>query len=466
MSEKYDCVIIGAGVGGLVCGCYLAKAGMKTLIAEKNGKPGGCCVSFTRDGFSFDACAHSLGGLNKDRPVGRILSELNIEDKINLTRYDPSDIIAMPDRRFYFWNKLDKTIKGFQNEFPDEKKKIRLFFNFINNKSGVDLVRLKDVNFGDFLNRYFNDKKLKIILSTPVLVNSGTDAYSVTAFTAIKLYKQYMLDGGYYPAGGIEKLPSLLAGAFKELGGQLCLSKLITRIKVRENTAEGIYLDDRLVEAKYVISNIDCRQTFLNLIGESLLNKKFIKKINVLQPSDSMYILYLGLNRDFSNYLAEGTTHWFIDGYNIRGIFSGITSREKQKMDWHLMRLLPDKKSVMVFTGAPFKNARYWAINKGAWMEGLIKRIEQTLPGLTKHIAFKEAATPQTLYKYTLNYKGAKCGWANRFSQFAIPELAQAAGIRNLYLTGHWTTLALGIPGVACLGRDTANTILRKEGRA
>ena len=31
----YDAVIIGAGISGLVCGCYLAKAGMKVLIIEK-----------------------------------------------------------------------------------------------------------------------------------------------------------------------------------------------------------------------------------------------------------------------------------------------------------------------------------------------------------------------------------------------------------------------------------------------
>lgn len=39
--DIYDAVIIGAGISGLVCGCYLAKAGMKVLIAEQHFKPGG-----------------------------------------------------------------------------------------------------------------------------------------------------------------------------------------------------------------------------------------------------------------------------------------------------------------------------------------------------------------------------------------------------------------------------------------
>ncbi|MCM8787946.1 MAG: FAD-dependent oxidoreductase, partial [Candidatus Omnitrophica bacterium] len=38
--DQYDVIIIGAGIGGLVCGCYLAKAGLKVLIVEKNDKVG------------------------------------------------------------------------------------------------------------------------------------------------------------------------------------------------------------------------------------------------------------------------------------------------------------------------------------------------------------------------------------------------------------------------------------------
>ena len=53
MKEKYDTVYIDARIGGLVCGCYLAKAGLKVLIVEKNDKPGGYCSSFERDGFKL-----------------------------------------------------------------------------------------------------------------------------------------------------------------------------------------------------------------------------------------------------------------------------------------------------------------------------------------------------------------------------------------------------------------------------
>lgn len=44
--DKYDIVVIGAGIGGLVSGCYLAKTGYKVLIIEKNNFVGGYCFSF------------------------------------------------------------------------------------------------------------------------------------------------------------------------------------------------------------------------------------------------------------------------------------------------------------------------------------------------------------------------------------------------------------------------------------
>ncbi len=56
-----DVIIIGAGVAGLICGCLLAKKGLKVLTIEKNQRVGGCCSSFQKDGFSFDLSVQSIG---------------------------------------------------------------------------------------------------------------------------------------------------------------------------------------------------------------------------------------------------------------------------------------------------------------------------------------------------------------------------------------------------------------------
>lgn len=101
-TDTYDAVIIGAGISGLVCGCFLAKAGMKVLIAEQHFKPGGYCTSFKRNGFTFDAAAHSFGSYRAGGIMNKVLEDLNLSDRIKIKRYDPSDIIISPRSQVSF----------------------------------------------------------------------------------------------------------------------------------------------------------------------------------------------------------------------------------------------------------------------------------------------------------------------------------------------------------------------------
>ncbi|MBI4706348.1 MAG: NAD(P)-binding protein [Candidatus Omnitrophica bacterium] len=201
----YDAIIIGAGIGGLVCGCYLAKAGLKTLIVEKNAQPGGYCTSFTRNGFRFDACAHSLGSLRDGGILKVILKELDLENRIEFKRSNPQDTIITIDGKISFWNDLGKTKQEFSSKFTDERANIDKFFDFIVNCDAVSFNSLKKSTFLDVLNKYFNNEKLKSVLSLPVLGNAGLSASKASAFTAIALFKEFMFDGGYYPGSSMQQ---------------------------------------------------------------------------------------------------------------------------------------------------------------------------------------------------------------------------------------------------------------------
>jgi len=57
--SRYDAIVVGAGHNGLVCAVYLAKAGWKVLVCERNERVGGAVMSgeVTRPGFVHDLYA-------------------------------------------------------------------------------------------------------------------------------------------------------------------------------------------------------------------------------------------------------------------------------------------------------------------------------------------------------------------------------------------------------------------------
>ena len=58
----HDIIIIGGGHNGLVAACYLAKAGLKTLVLERREQVGGGCITEEiHPGFRCSTLAHTTG---------------------------------------------------------------------------------------------------------------------------------------------------------------------------------------------------------------------------------------------------------------------------------------------------------------------------------------------------------------------------------------------------------------------
>ena len=127
IDDKYDVIIVGAGIGGLVCGCYLAKAGMKVLIVEQQNKAGGYCSSFVSNGFFFDAAVHSLRGIKSENQLGIILDDLNIRKNIKFKRINPSDTVIFNNIRINIYNEIEETKESFRKAYPKQCKEINSF---------------------------------------------------------------------------------------------------------------------------------------------------------------------------------------------------------------------------------------------------------------------------------------------------------------------------------------------------
>lgn len=92
-ANAWDVIVIGAGINGLVCAAYLAKAGRRTLVLEAREIAGGCAaMSELAPGFRVPTLAHSTGPLRRD-----VVRELELARKlvflpspVDLTALDPN----------------------------------------------------------------------------------------------------------------------------------------------------------------------------------------------------------------------------------------------------------------------------------------------------------------------------------------------------------------------------------------
>ncbi len=56
----FDAIVVGGGIAGLTAAAYLSKAGLSTLLCEKESACGGLVNTFNRDGFVFDGGVRAM----------------------------------------------------------------------------------------------------------------------------------------------------------------------------------------------------------------------------------------------------------------------------------------------------------------------------------------------------------------------------------------------------------------------
>jgi prolycopene isomerase len=287
----------------------------------------------------------------------------------------------------------------------------------------------------------------------------------MSAFIGVKLFSEFLLDGGYHPESGMQALPDALSERFKDLGGTLLLSCRAKNITVAEGRITGVELENHgVIPSPLVVSGCDARQTYLDLIGRSELEDGFYDRLTTMLPSISNYILYLGLDSYFETLPNPGTTLCFFSHYDLDKSYRSIQDGDIEQYGGYMFYVSDEKPTILAIIPAPFNTPDYWTNSKERFGDSFIERLEKhSIPHLSRHIVSRDAATPATLYRYTLNYQGASYGWAGTPSQFAVPDFKKASFIQGLYLTGHWTTHGIGISGVIYVGQDVSKLILSRK---
>ena len=73
-----EALILGAGLGGLLCGSLLARDSFAVTVLEQGRQAGGALQCFVREGIRFDTGFHSVGGLGPGEPLERVFGPLGL----------------------------------------------------------------------------------------------------------------------------------------------------------------------------------------------------------------------------------------------------------------------------------------------------------------------------------------------------------------------------------------------------
>lgn len=477
----YDVIVIGAGIGGLTCGALLAQRGFKVLLLEKNNFLGGCCSSFRRDDFLFDS-VHWFAGGGPDTFIGKMFKKIGIDAEF--IRYDPLDRFYYNDQKIIVPNGVETYRDSLIDRFPEEKEAICQFFlemKHIYESFGIYIMgrargkamgfstnkQIDNSTYQQVLDCYFKSNSLKAILSTQCPFVSMTPE-EASAVAMMGMIYGYYKEGIYYPVGGVQSLPDKLGRYITQHNGRVMKKSPVVAMEVENNKITKVRLKNgQEYKARLLISNIDAKYLVNNLVQDNGgLNKEWTpykNRVNSMQESMSVFLLYLGLNIP-SEDLKE-KTGWYIDGSlqeldktpNISDFFRKVDGCLISVPSALEPSLCPRNKSIMVLhTKVPsdlYTEKTNWQEFKAFYEQKYLDYIDRHIwKDIRKYIEVKESATPKTINRFTNNSKGAVYGWTLTVEQQWNRRLPIHTPVDNLFITGHWSVPGGGLILSICSG--------------
>ena len=491
--KKYDVVITGSGLGGLVSALILAKNGKKVCVLEKNNQYGGNLQTFVRNKTIFDTGVHYIGGLDKGQNLHTYFSYLGIMEDLNLKKLDENcfdKIHFADDKTTYplaqgYQNFVDQLVKYFPTEqealynYIEDVKQICSKFPLYNVEmgSGYD-TSIFEISLGSYLENLTKNKKLRAVLSGSSLLYAG---HKYTPFYEHALIMNSYIQSAYRCVNGGSQITRLLIKQLRAFGADLFKHSEVTNYNVSsENKIESVILKSgKQIHADLFISNIDPKQT-LQQVGASHFKKAYYNRITNLEDTTSSFSVHIKLkpnqipyfNRNLYYHNSVNTTletTSITPDYVPKFLITMNSESQDQLhadslsilayMDYERIKLWENTHNTVA---NPADRGLAYEAFKNKIADLLIDQVTNVFPNLKQCIDHVYTSSPLTFRDYIGGNKGNLYGPIKDASNPLKHFIATQSKIPNLYFTGQGVNMH-GILGVTIGAVATCCEILGTE---
>jgi phytoene dehydrogenase-like protein len=516
-TERFDVVVIGAGHNGLVCAAYLARAGLKVVCVESRDRVGGMSSPRTLGNvYHFPGLAHAAFAIcpqiRRDLKLDRFGYSVGRGTDTVALNHDGRHLIigaeapsgdGLPDgdRRAYsqfrseylafakalrplFENKPPR-LKGMM--FEDKRTLARLGWNIrmrLGRESMYEFLRVVAINIYDVLDEAFEDDRLKGALAAQaVLGNAMGPRTPGSVLTWLqRLYGE--LNGPLSVQRGCPlQLVHALTRSAEGTGVSIRVNARVEKILTKGGKAVGVRLSNgETLNAEVIISNVDPRATFLNLVGAPQLDAMFANRVMQIRGTGTVAKLHLalagkpefrGLEESLldARLLVAPSMKYVEDAFNHSkyGEYSERPVLEITIPSLHDDALAPDGHHVMSVNVAyaPYNLQGGWESRKITYANRVISYLENYAPGLQSLIVDYELRTPWDIEE---QYGAVLGHWHHgeltMHQSFMMRPLYGASQydtpIEKLFLCGAGCHPGGGITGLP--GRSAAKRVLELGG--
>ncbi|MGH2806227.1 MAG: phytoene desaturase family protein [Actinomycetota bacterium] len=301
---SYDAIIIGAGHNGLVCGCYLARAGRKVLVVERSDRIGGAAVTEELfPGFRISTASYALSLL-----LPSIVTELGLDLDVRVkdpelfAPFEGGGGLVMwddPARRHEEIAKVSKkdadAYPEFIELFEEASRRLRPLLDrpvtrnevmaaFAGSRERDLYERTVDGSIAEVCREYFDSDLMQGLMASQGIIGSAAGPYD-RGTSYIYLHHAFGEATGEpgvwgFVRGGMGAITSQLADIFRAAGGEIRTEAPVASVTVAENgRATGVVLvSGEEIAAPIVCSNAEPKRT-LSLLLDASLPQDFVDDI-------------------------------------------------------------------------------------------------------------------------------------------------------------------------------------------